>query len=453
MHEYGAISLIPTAVVLALAIWTHRTVESVIAGSIVAFLITSQGQFLSSLSEAALTVMRDDDTGWVLLVCGLYGCFIALLVKGGGAQAFGRLVSRHVNSKRESLLWTWALGLVIFLDDYLNSLTVSSSMKRVTDEHRTSREMLSYVVDSTAAPICLIIPISTWAVYFAGLLEKNGIAEQGQGIQIFIQAIPYMFYPLLAVLIVPLVVIGIIPLVGRLKLAEQRAELTGQVIPPGSEHIDIEGDVAEVAEGDNGGSVLFFLPLASLIFFTVWFEIDVLMGVMAGILTTLLQYFLMGVLRPVEMFDTMMDGLKTMIPVLTILVSVFIFVEANNAIGMSSYVISSVSPYMSAWSLPVLTFMCMAFISFTTGSNWGVIAIAIPVVFPLAQEIGVSVPVMAGALFSASGFGSHACFYSDSTVLSAQGSGCAPYDHAVSQFPYALLAAGLSAIGYLIVSL
>ena len=451
MYEYGAISLIPTAVVLLLAIWSHRTVESVIAGSIVAFLITSHEQFLYSLSQAALSVMRDDATGWVLLVCGLYGSFIALLVKGGGAQAFGRLVSSHVNSKRASLLWTWALGLVIFLDDYLNSLTVSSSMKQVTDEHKTSREMLSYVVDSTAAPICLIIPISTWAIYFASLLEKNGVAEQGEGIDVFIQSIPYMFYPLLAVVIVPLVIVGIIPLVGRLKLAEQRAELTGQVVPSGSEHIDIENSVPSATD-ESGGSSLFFLPLASLIFFTVWFDIDVLVGVMAGILTTLLQYLFMGVLRPVDMFDTMMDGLKTMIPVLTILVSVFIFVEANNAIGMSQYVIGSVAPYMSAWSLPVLTFVCMAFISFTTGSNWGVIAIAIPVVFPLALELGVSVPVMAGALFSASGFGSHACFYSDSTVLSAQGSGCASYDHAASQFPYALLAAGLSAVGYLVIS-
>ena len=103
MHEYGAISLIPTMVVLALAIWSHRTIESVIAGSIVAFIITSQEGFLASLAEAALTVMRDENTGWVLLVCGLYGSFIALLVKGGGAQAFGDLVSRHVKNKRQSL--------------------------------------------------------------------------------------------------------------------------------------------------------------------------------------------------------------------------------------------------------------------------------------------------------------------------------------------------------------
>jgi tetracycline resistance efflux pump len=452
VHEYGAISLLPTVVVLALAIWSHRTIESVIAGAIVAFIITSQEQFLASLADAALTVMQDEDTAWVLLVCGLYGSFIALLVRGGGAQAFGNLVSRHVKSKRESLLWTWALGLVIFLDDYLNSLTVSSSMKKITDKYKTSREMLSYVVDSTAAPICLIIPISTWAVYFAGLLEKNGVAAEGEGINVFIQSIPYMFYPFIAVLIVPLVIVGVIPLVGRLKVAEHRAESSGQVIPTGSEHIEI-GETYAGGDDHPAGISLFFLPIASLIFFTVWFDIDVLMGVMAGILVTLVQYFLKGVLKPTEMFDTLLDGLKVMIPVLTILVSVFIFIEANNVLGMPQYVIASIAPYMSAWSLPILTFVTMAFISFTTGSNWGVFAIAIPVVFPLAQDVGVSVPLMAGALFSASGFGSHACFYSDSTVLTAQGSGCAPYDHAVSQLPYALLAAGLSAVGFLLIGL
>ncbi|MEH6589842.1 MAG: Na+/H+ antiporter NhaC family protein [Halioglobus sp.] len=452
MSDYGAISLIPTVVVLALAIWSHRTIESVIAGAIVAFIITSQGNFLSALSEAALTVMQDENTGWVLLVCGLYGSFIALLVKGGGAQAFGDLVIRYVKSKKGSLMWTWALGLVIFLDDYLNSLTVSSSMKNVTDKYRTSREMLAYVVDSTAAPICLIIPISTWAVYFAGLMEKNGVAPQGEGINVFIQSIPYMFYPFVAVAIVPLVILGVIPLVGRMKAAEARAEKTGQVIPPGSENIQMD-DTYEGGNGENASISLFFLPIAALIFFTIWFDIDVLMGVMAGILITLVQYFAKGVLKPTEMFDTLLDGLKVMVPVLTILVSVFIFIEANNAIGLTEYVIRTVAPYMSAQTLPVLVFVSMAFISFTTGSNWGVFAIAIPVVFPLAQEVGVSIPLMAGALFSASGFGSQACFYSDSTVLTAQGAGCSPYEHAVTQLPYALMAAGISAVGFVLIAL
>jgi tetracycline resistance efflux pump len=452
VSDYGAISLIPTVVVLGLAIWSHRTIESVIAGAIVAFIITSQGNFLSALSEAALTVMQDENTGWVLLVCGLYGSFIALLVKGGGAQAFGDLVTRYVKSKKGSLMWTWALGLVIFLDDYLNSLTVSSSMKNVTDKYRTSREMLAYVVDSTAAPICLIIPISTWAVYFAGLMEKNGVAPQGEGIDVFIQSIPYMFYPFVAVVIVPLVILGVIPLMGRMKAAEARAEETGQVIPPGSENIQMD-DTYEGGNGESASISLFFLPIAALIFFTVWFDIDVLMGVMAGILITLVQYLAKGVLKPTEMFDTLLDGLKVMVPVLTILVSVFIFIEANNAIGFTEYVVRTVAPYMSAQTLPVLVFVTMAFISFTTGSNWGVFAIAIPVVFPLAQEVGVSIPLMAGALFSASGFGSQACFYSDSTVLTAQGAGCSPYEHAITQLPYALMAAGISGVGFVLIAL
>ena len=130
--DFGALSLLPTAVVLALAIWSHRTIESVVAGAIVAYVLASGWGFLGELSEAVITVMQDRDTAWVLLVCGLYGSFIALIVKGGGAQAFGNLVTRYVQGKRGSLLWTWVLGLVIFLDDYLNSLTVSSSMKTVS---------------------------------------------------------------------------------------------------------------------------------------------------------------------------------------------------------------------------------------------------------------------------------------------------------------------------------
>ena len=452
MEDYGAISLIPVIVVLTVAIVTHRTIAAVSAGAIVAFLIADGPGFIGSLSGALLTVMQDENTGWVILVCALYGSFIALLVRAGGARAFGELVTTRVSSKRGSLLWTWVLGLVIFLDDYLNALTVSSSMKKVTDKFRTSREMLSYVVDSTAAPTCLIIPISTWGVYFAGLLEKNGVAAEGEGINVFIQSIPYMFYPFAALVIVPLVIMGVIPLVGTMKVAEARAESTGELMPPGTS-VDIEMDQPYDAEhSQKGGVSLFFVPILALIFFTIWSDIDLLIGVIAGILVTMIQYLVTRTLSFYEMCDTLLEGLKTMVPVLCILVAVFTFIEANNALGFTEYVIRTVTPYMTAKMLPVLVFATMAFVSFTTGSNWGVFAIAIPVVFPLAQELGVSIPLMAGALFSASGFGSQACFYSDSTVLAAQGSGCPSYEHALSQLPYAMLGAGISAIGFLLIA-
>ena len=191
--EYGAISLIPTLLVLALAIWSHRTLESVLAGALLAFVILDGSGFVSGIAEATTKVMMDGDTVCVLLGCGLSGPFIALLVKGGGSHAFGRWLTGRLSGKRGSLLATWVLGLVIFLDDYLNSLTVGATMKSVTDRFKTSREMLAYVVDSTAAPMCLLIPISSWGVYFGSLLEKNGAAADGEGIALFIEAIPFMF--------------------------------------------------------------------------------------------------------------------------------------------------------------------------------------------------------------------------------------------------------------------
>ena len=151
-----------------------------------------------------------------------------------------------------------------------------------------------------------------------------------------------------------------------------------------------------------------------------------------------------------ELFDTCTNGIKTMVPVLAMLLALFVFVEANDRIGLTEYVIQTVKPYMNATLLPVIVFVTMSAVSFATGSNWGVIAIAMPVAFPLAQAHDVSIPLVIGALLSASGFGSHACFYSDSTVLSAQGAGCNTYQHAVTQLPYALIAAGIAASGFLL---
>ncbi len=441
--EYGAISLVPTALVLVVAILSHRTLESVIAGALLAFLIMDGVHFVDGIAAAATKVMMDEATVWVLLVCGLYGPFIAMLVKGGGSHAFGHWLTGRLSGKRSSLFATWVLGLVIFLDDYLNSLTVGATMKSVTDRFKTSREMLAYVVDSTAAPMCLLIPISSWGVYFAGLLEKNGAAAQGEGISVFIAAIPYMFYPLLAVIIVPLVILGVIPLLGRMRDAERRAESTGDLGV-------FEDPALTVEPSERAGMSVFFVPIIALLGFTIFPEVDLLRGVMAGILVTVAQYLAMRIMPPAELFDTCMEGLKSMVPVLTMLVALFVFVEANDRIGLTDYVIGAVSPYMTATLLPVLVFLTMSVVSYTTGSNWGVIAIAMPVALPLADAFAVEPLLVIGALLSASGFGSHACFYSDSTVLSAQGAGCRTYDHAVTQLPYAVLGAGGAAVLYLI---
>ena len=287
--EYGIVSLLPTALVLALAIKTRRTLESVIAGAIFAFLIMDGIDFVESLAEASLKVLRDEQIAWIILVCALYGVFIALLVRSGGAQAIGNLLLRLVKSKKGSLLTTWVLGWVIFLDDYLNSLTVGTTMKAVTDRFKTSRAMLAYVVDSTAAPLCLLIPISSWGAYFAGLLELNSVAPDGMGFELFVESIPYMLYPIIAVFLVPLVILGVIPRVGAMKAAEDLAEQTGEL---GA--VDEAVDEIETA---RSGPNAFLLPIVALLYFTVLpsFDLatltlsmndDLLRGVIAGILFT-----------------------------------------------------------------------------------------------------------------------------------------------------------------------
>ena len=403
--------------------------------------------FVATLAEVSLSVLRDEDIAWIILVCALYGVFIALLVRSGGSMAFGRLLLARLHNKRQSLLTTWVLGLVIFLDDYLNSLTVGATMKAVTDRFKTSRAMLAYVVDSTAAPLCLLIPISSWGAYFAGLLEKNAVAADGQGLSLFIESIPYMFYPIIAVLVVPLVVMGVIPRLGAMaklkRSPSKRASWVSQKIHRMKWNL-VRGS----------GDVLHSHCSASLLH-----DLSCLVALAQCRLTArchrwnhrhgrLLRVFKNHAFS--ELFDTCTNGIKIMVPVLAMLLALFVFVEANDRIGLTDYVIQAVKPYMTATWLPVIIFITMSAVSFATGSNWGVIAIAMPVAFPLAEAYGVSTPLVIGALLSASGFGSHACFYSDSTVLSAQGAGCDTYQHAITQLPYAILSACIAAICFFV---
>ena len=442
--DYGFVTLLPTLLVLGLAIWSRRTLESVLAGALFAFFIMEGIGFLDAMAEATLATLMTEEVAWVMLVCGLYGGFIGLLVKGGGSYAFGRAVMSRIETKRSGLLATWGLGLVIFLDDYLNSLTVGATMKAVTDRFRTSRAMLAYVVDSTAAPLCLLVPLSSWGAYFASLLEQNGVAPEGQGLSVFIETIPYLFYPMVALLIVPLVALGVIPLLGAMRRAEARAE-TGDLGV-------FEDNALAVQENARGGMSVFFFPIIAMVFFTVFPGIDLLRGVIAGILVTFVHYAVVRVMPLGELFDTCIDGVKSMVPVLAMLLTLFVFVEANDRLGLTPYVIEAVSPFMTPQLLPVVVFITVSLLSFTTGSNWGVIAITMPIAFPLAQTFEVSIPLVMGALFSASGFGSHACFYSDSTVLSAQGAGCRTHEHAITQLPYALLGATVAAILFVVMA-
>ena len=436
--------LIPTLVVLVLAVLSKRTIEPLVGGTVVGLAMLAPSELLTNFTDVILTVMRDETIGWVIMVCGLMGGLIALLARIGGASSFGQLASRRVRTRASALLATWLLGLAVFIDDYLNALAISSSMKRLTDRFRVSREMLAYVVDSTAAPICVLVPLSTWTVFFAAVLEDSAAAETGRGLTVYIGAIPYMFYAWAAVAIVPLVIMGAIPLLGPMKTAERRVSAVEQT---GASRTD---DVESPRTLFRGAILNFLLPILALIGFTWYLGADILKGVTVALALTIVLIAVQRLLSVTELFDTILEGFKSMLLPLGTVVAGFMLKEVNDELGLAPYVIGVVQPLMTPEFLPLVTFLTIALIAFASGSFWGIIVVAMPIVIPLAEAVNADLSLVIGALISASAFGSHTCFYGDSTVLSAHGSGCGAIDHALTQLPYALLAAAAASVAFVI---
>ena len=439
------VCLVPTAVVLILAVITRRTIEPLLAGCVIGLVLLDPSSLLQGLVSTALGVMQDEVIGWIILVCGLMGSLISLLVRTGGAASFGRMVAKRVTSRVGALLATWMLGLVIFIDDYLNSLTISSSMRTVTERMGVSREMLAYVVDSTAAPVCVLIPISTWAVFFAAVLEDGQwIGGQG-GMSLYISAIPFMLYPLVALLLVPLTILGKVPLLGPMRIAEQSAAQGKAVDDAGKQDAqESESD----GEGARALTLNFAIPILSLIAFTWYFDIDILKGVVMALAVSLVLIAAQRLLPLSEVFDTLLDGFKAMLLPLGTVVAGFMLKEVNDELRLAEFVIDVTTPVMTSSALPMVVFVTMALITFSTGSFWGMLAVATPIILPLAMSMDAHIPLVVGAMISASAFGSHACSYGDSTVLSAHGSGCSAMEHALTQLPYALISAAIAGAGY-----
>ncbi|MEO0338452.1 MAG: Na+/H+ antiporter NhaC family protein, partial [Bacteroidota bacterium] len=410
--------------------------------------VIAQLGFFSGFTTSLLNVMSDPTIGWVILVCGLFGSLIHLLVASGGATAFADYLLRFVKNRKSALLVTWLLGLSIFIDDYLNALTVGSSMKKVTDQFKVPREMLAYIVDSTAAPICVLIPLSTWAIYIAGLLESEGVVAQGEGLQGYLQVIPFIAYGWVAAFLVPLVAIGWIPPLGAMRRAEKRVQEGGALMPANSQAIALQ--LPEMAHTGTPKILHFVLPILVLISATVFFEIDALKGVMTAIVFTVVYFFFQRVMSFNQALAGVFDGFKTMIYALAIVVMSFVLKDVNNQLGLTAFIIESVSPWMNSALLPVIAFISLAVVTFATGSFWGVYAISLPIIIPLAQELEVNVWLAIGAVISAGAFGSHACFYGDATVLSSSATGCNNMAHVMTQLPYTLLAGLGACIIYLV---
>ena len=442
----GFFALIPALFLIVYIFTTKRILEALILATLMCFIFADRTHFLSEFNTGLTSVMMDEDTGWLIIVCGLMGSIIKLIEKTGGSLAFGKFVAKHSKSRVGTLLWTYLLGIIIFIDDYLNSLTVGSCMAPITDKHKVSREELTYIVDSTAAPICVILPISTWAVFASRLFVANGLTTEENSLLYFIKTIPFNFYAWAALIIVLLFILRVIPPIGRMKKADNRVKNGGPVAPPGSEKIDIRGNSNETCT--DGKMIDFLLPIACLVLATIFSGIDMQKGVIITLGFMFVLYVSRGLMTAQEFADYCIEGLKNMLLPLILMVLAFLFSYASSRIQFTQTIIQGVLPVMEKIPqlMPLLIFIILGITEFITGTNWGLYIIALPIVIPLAQAVGVNPVLAVSAVLSAGVFGSHICFYSDATIISSSACGCDNFEHGISQMPYGFIGAGISMI-------
>lgn len=450
--ELGILTLIPPIFIIIFAIKTKRTFEALVLGGVIGCIIGFRGDFFNKYIGFLYDTMTDADVVWIILVVGLFGCLITLMRKAKATDAFSDFILKRADSEKKAYLAAWVLGIVVFVDDYLNILTVGSAFRDVGDKLRSPREMLAYIIDSTGTPVCMLIPISTQAVYWSGMLAKEeGLAYLGSGMDIFIKHIPFSFYSIAAVIIVFLVIVGVIPKIGPMKKAYERVEAGGSVYSEGSAKFNRD----ELSDNDskiitNSSVWDFFLPMIVLIAGTVYFDMELLIGVILGILTATIIFSFKKRFTFEDWSDSFLAGFFSMGLMFFIIVSALTLRSILLEIGMADYIITSVAPYMSPSLLPAITFIIVAILSFVTGSCWGVPAVTLPILIPLAVTVGANPLLTAAAVLSSATFGSHACFYSDATVLTSSAMNIENMDHCLTQLPYALIGAGIAMIGYLI---
>lgn len=447
MTDYGLLTLLPVFVVIVLAIITRSSFEPLIVGILVGCIIVYRGDFLTKFIEHLTTALTDKNSGWVILVCMLYGSLITMMIRGGGTAGFSNFLLRYVHNRRSALVSSWILGILIFVDDYLHSMAVGAAMKKITDKFLISRELLAYVVHATSAPLCILLPISTWSIFISGIIEKEGVVPEGQGMIGYMHAIPYMAFGFVGVLLVLLVTLGWFPIIGKMKQAEKRAA-GGVTIPPDSGSALLVPDEEPPAKAKLG---YFIFPMVVLIATTVYFDFDALKGALITNFFVFGYLFFDRALTLRQLSDAILSGFNTILFPIILVILAFALKLVNDDLHLVQYVIAHVEPFMSKEMFPAIAFLTLATIAFLTGSSWDLYVIAIPLMVPLANILGANVWVSISVVVCAGAFGSNTGFFSDSTILSASSAQVPTMQHALTQLPYALIALAVSVLVYVII--
>ena len=444
----GLIAVIIIVIVITGAISTKRCTEFLFLGAILGALALYGTDMPMQFVYLLEDVVGDADNVWLWLVCGLFGSLIALLTASRGTFGFQKILQKVCNTDRKTGLAAFLLGILIFVDDYLNVLTVGVCMLGLFDKRKMPRESLAYVLDSTGAPVCVLLPVSTWAVFYANLFYAEDYVSSNfsSAMGAYIHAIPFCFYPFIALLLVFLFCMGWMPKLGAMKKAYQRVEETGMVYSEASRRYNMDTEDPEAADGNIWD---FLVPILVLVFVGI-FSGEILLGVVAALAVCLVMYIPRKLLTMEEFTNHMIEGFCTMMSVFFMLVGAFSLASVCGELGLTEYLIDLAAPLLSAWAFPAISFLLLSVLAFVTGSNWGMSAVVIPILIPMAQVLGANVTLTMAAIISGGVFGSHACFYTDATILSSNAARIENMEHALSQWPYVFIAALFSTILFLV---
>ncbi|MBK0422147.1 TRAP transporter large permease subunit [Leucobacter sp. CSA2] len=446
-----ALAILPVITVLLVSVLTKRALLGLLSGTIVGAILLGGWGFFDTLVATFGKSMSNETVHWLALVVVLFGILIAYFNASGAVSDFARWTEKFVNSRRKSLLLTWLLTVALFIDDYLNALTVGTSMKKVTDRYNVPRTLLGTIVKLTSAPIAVIIPFSTWAVFFSALLEQDGVTVNGSGFGAYVQGLPFVFFGWFALAIGLLLALGVIPLVGPLRREQLRVDRTGDPLPEGLTEEERAAELSD--ETDTGHRPLpfnFLIPIITLIAVTIFTEVDIVKGSAAAVVVAIILYVAQKRMTIKAVFESAFEGIMSMGYVMVLFVLAFMVQQMNMDLKLAEWVIGVTEPVMHGAWLPAIVFLVCGVYAYATGAFWDLAAVITPVVLPLAIAVGVD-PVLAGtAVFSGAALGSTTCLYGDGIILASKSVGVKPLNLMLSILPYAAVAAVLTLIAYVI---
>ena len=460
-------SLLPAIIAIGLALVTKEVYTSLFVGILAGGLLYSGFRFEGTLThifnDGFVASLADGYNVGILVFLVILGILVVLMNKAGGSAAFGRWASEHIKTRAGAQLAVIALGVLIFVDDYFNCLTVGSVMRPVSDKSRISRAKLAYLIDATAAPVCIIAPVSSWAA------AVSSYVEDGNGLYLFIRAIPFNFYALLTIAMMIFLAVTNLDY-GPMAKHERNAREKGDVFSGVKAMADAVGETA-----NPRGKVLdLVLPIVVLIvacvtgmvysggffegvgFVTAFSDCDASVGLMLGsavaLVFTVIYYLLRRVLPFQEIAGSIPEGFKSMVPAILILTFAWTLKAMTDSLGAKQFVEALVKGSAGGFQvfLPAIVFLIACGLSFATGTSWGTFGILIPItlgVFPLTAPLGV---VCVSACMAGAVCGDHCSPISDTTIMASAGAQCDHVTHVSTQLPYAMTVAAVSFLAYIV---